>query len=317
MSVRSTESAVLVLLAGFSAGGVAQHEVEGTRFDMLRPPGQAYASLETRHQYRVFVDESGSRREPAVQVRAQIGNVFYSGGLDIFATVGAEKVPQTRQVSLLRPTIEANAFVLREEGVQVLGYALTKLPFVDEELLPSQMGTELTVGMVAGLQYHVPNDYARLRLRLGTDAWTRFYSRRQYAESRNAGEDPADRLFLVPEEPSPEPPVERVEDYAPHGNVLGITGIEATPRRLAELQVRLDGYYDLGWRPQYWREAGQVRYMYRTERSTYYRLRLRWQASARTTLLNDLLHFHEGFFARQMRGDTNRLRNIARIIYRF
>lgn len=281
-----------------------------------------YGSVELRHHINTFYEQEGylGRQEPSMHARLQLGLQLYNRSLDIYATLGAFKRPKTQQALQRRPEIAADLYLVRNTYFRLLQYNIFQLPFdqrsQDEntsiEVDGSQAGSVYIFGLDPQLRAPLLASASKLSVKLGVDAWTKLYSRKQYTTnySEPESDDIGKGSALTASDTKD---VEPIEDTQPHYDVLAYTGLNYDSEYFPNLSTELSVNYNSKFVPQYEVSKDGVETSYKAERYSFYKMRLRYKINERLALLNDFYHFHGGFFQSERDGEERRFRNIARL----
>ncbi len=290
------------------------------------PTGNAgYATVELRHHMNTYYSTDGfyERQEPSVHARFQVGAKLYSGLLDVYATLGAYKMPGTQQVLQRRPEIGIDLRPIRHENFELLQYTLIQLPYRETKPDPEtqeggEMGTVVLLGVAPLIRMPIAGAGARWEPKLGGDLWTRLFSRRQYTgdyrqDGQGYDEDEEGHLSLTDgtvQEP--------IEDTALHYRSLVTTGVTMSPLALPELATELTANHFSKFEPRYTLDDEQrVTQDYAAERYSYVRWRLQFQLSERWSMTNEFYAFYDDAFQGKRTGPVDRrYRNVARVTCR-
>ncbi|NRA46056.1 MAG: hypothetical protein HRU09_13980 [Oligoflexales bacterium] len=273
-----------------------------------------YSNVEIRHQLNAYIEKSpgqNSHEDPSVQVRAQLGSVLYQGVIDLYLNLSAEKLPKNLAVYQRRPEMYANVYILRSKFFKIRQYNVWRLPFTssrkmlekyesrwDEEL--DREGTVYIVGLNPSFNLEFASSMARWEAYLATDLSSRLYSRTQYAtfSDKRSGE------------------LGTIEDHVPRLGSVQALGGYLSPNALPKLKIGGSIHFRSYFLPYYFQtnDLG-VQNRYLADRASYYKLRLQFQLNDRLTLINDFMHFHQGFFASKRRGKEKRYKNIFRVSF--
>ncbi|MFK7823397.1 MAG: hypothetical protein AB8G05_04540 [Oligoflexales bacterium] len=271
-----------------------------------------YSNVELRHQLNAYIEKSSarhSRQDPSVQFRAQLGSVLYQGIIDLYLNLSAEKLPKNLAVYQRRPELNANVYMLRSKHFKIRQYNIWRLPFSpndeeaeeyetkwDEEL--DREGTVYIVGLNPSAMFNFDSSFAHWDAHAAIDLNSRLYSRTQYTAyiDRRNGE------------------LRIIEDHVPRLGSIQSLGGSVSPKALNGLKIAGSIYYRSFFLPVYFKtnDLG-VQNRYTADRASYYRLRFQFQLNKRTTLINDFMHFHQGFFAAKRVGREKRYKNILRL----
>ena len=271
-----------------------------------------YSNIELRHQLNTYVENSlkkNNHQDPSVQFRAQIGSVLYQGIIDLYLNLSVEKLPKTLAIYQRRPELYANVYILRSKFLKIRQYNIWRLPFTpsdevfeeyetrwDEEL--DREGTVYIVGLNPITMFGFRNSFAQWEANFGLDLNSRLYSRTQYTSYRDERNGKS----------------HIIEDHVPRLGSIQSIGGSLTPNALSSIKIAASVYYRSFFLPRYFQtnELG-VQNRYSVDRASYYRLRFQFQLNNRMTLINDFMHFHQGFFASKRVGKEKRYKNIVRL----
>lgn len=288
------------------------------------PPGgiavAPYTNLELFHQSDYFYDSEDKilKREPSVQVKAQIGTTFQHGSLDLYGTIGAIKLPGTQKMVQRRPEVELDFYPLRLKDASIAIYNRVELPFSDadydkENAVVSRQGSIYTLGTTPHVQQIVDAGDVHLLFSLTADMWSSFFSRRQFVANGDLSREEDKQFFLTRTDEG-----EPVEAAAPpfqneYSAGLGIYPLIFRAMVLEAVVVSTHKHVPV----YYVAEDSSVSYKYRTERRSHYRIGLIYQVSKSLSLSNDFYHYHEGFFEERTAGtDDGRFRNTFKVTCR-
>jgi hypothetical protein len=307
---------LLVMVVCFFSG-TAQSQISSSQKKSIEAPVNYYGTFEVRHHLNTFFDDDGYRgkQEPSTHFRLQGGAQFYDKRLDIYGTLGVFKEPLTQQIKQKRPEVAVDLYPVRDRYYSLLVYNIVQVPFEEREQDPesdavsSEAGSIYTAGLAPTMKYPFMAFNSEWKLKMGIDGWTKMYSRRQYADSNEDDIHHQDGFSVTSTEED-----EPIEDFANHYELLSLVGIQLKPSYVPGLTTETTINYTRKFEPEYDRlENGNVNYHYAVEDRSYYRVRAKYKITDRVSFINDLYHFHGGFFESKRDGENRRFRNIARI----
>lgn len=279
-------------------------------------PLSPYANLELRHYTNTYYDSDDYllRQEPSAHVVAQLGLNLYNGYADLYATLGAVKLAQTQQVLQRRPQIELDIYPVNTDAYSLTQYTIVETPFSEssydsENAEISRQGSIITLGFAQSLQADVQGSIAHWGFRLGTDLWTELYSRKQ----PRSIEDSEREQFSLARNGAP---LGDEESEASPFNSEAMAGVTIKPHFLNKLEMGFSVHLNTKQEAKYYYDesSDELDFSYKKLTSSNYLLRLHYKLDDRVSFINDLYHFHDGFFAGRMKGsDRRRLRNVARM----
>ena len=149
-----------------------------------------YGNIETSHFSDSYFDDGGySLSQPAyAESKLRIGLTHYNGSLDLYGTVGVIKKPQTQMLVQRRPEIELDLSPIKNSYGGITFYGILELPFSEDRFDSKNANVEnqgsiLTLGLAPYLDIQHYVSGSRVDFKIGADASTRLYSRRQYIDS--------------------------------------------------------------------------------------------------------------------------------------
>ncbi len=278
-----------------------------------------YGSVELRHHLSAYYNETAQEsQEPSAHFRGQLGFSLYDGFVDTYATFGFIKTPKTQQITQRRPELALDVYPLRHENLVIRQYNLVKFP--GDSVIPEgredddalRDGSIYLVGLSSLFKAPFLTALGDIEGVFGVDGWTKFYGNKQYLEEDEDSQERY-RYGLTGEAQFEEP----IEDYANRYYGLQMTGVKFKPNFLARTEIGTNAYYETLFYPVYETSGENVRsYHYGVERTSFYRLRLKYSVSEKVSLINDFYQFFDDFFASKRTGDDRRIRNVARVIVR-
>jgi hypothetical protein len=310
-------------------GDLAAQSVSATKAKDSDPI-TIYKSAEIRHHINTYYQEKNYLRnqEPSLHARLQLGANFYENMLDLYGTIGVYKLPKTQQIRQRRTEIALDVHAVTAGDFSLLIYNIVQLPlqgnesdgeFEDstaaDEKESYQDGTIYTFGLMPTYKnLLVSSGFQKWKILAGGDAWTRFYSRKQFTGEYDLSSPKEDLALASQGETTQTTEAAEIEDFAQHYDTEVYLGSEFEWSTF--FKMKLTGNYHSHFRPTYLQHETGVDVNYAAERYSYYRLRLHYRVNERVALINDFYHFHGGLFEDKKRFDDRRFRNIARVTCR-
>ena len=302
-----------------TAGAVAEPMARTAPAEIQGPGsvGPPYVNLELFHQSDYFYDTDDRvlKRDPSVQAKAQIGATFQRGTLDVYGTVGVIKLPGTQKMVQRRPEVEIDFYGLRRSEGSVVIYNRVELPFSDADFdkdnaRPSRQGTIYTLGGTPHVQHVSDLGGVHLLVSLTLDAWSSFFSRRQFVSRDDMAREKDESFFLAQEEQG-----QPVEATAPpvHNEITAGVGIYPLIWRGLVLETSVVSSHD--HEPVYFLDQDdRISHKYNTQRTSHYRVSLTLQVNKSVSISNDFYHYHDGFFEERIKGtEDGRFRNTFKV----
>lgn len=318
------KSALVVLIFGFGANSYAElYQPTELRIDQpFSQKSDRYGLLEIRHRTSTFYDDKNylQRETPLVEAVGRVGFRLYRGRFDAFLEGGVLKGAGTQQFIQRRPVAGATYYPLQNNFGEVQIYSLVELPFVETreagQQLPGEQGSIATVGVAPTFNYETRLDMGPIGFRVGTDIWTKVYSRRQEISLETQTERGQLGLARVISS-------EGKEDGQMSLDTQYKVGGYWSPDYRGDFTAEMLLLYDNHHYPFYYAEVAEVKGQkdiknrYVTDRSSRLRLRLTWKVSRRVFLRNDFYKYYGGLYNRHPVNPQPRMSNLFYMGYDF
>lgn len=296
--------------------------VKGTKTTPALPDHSIYySSFEIRHHLNSYYKDQKnlSHKSPSVHLRSQFGSTLYEGHLDLYATIGLYKETETQTFKYRRPQFEVDLYPLKNKSFIIRQYNIFKIGLKnsdhvsnDEEFEDSINDTSYTVGVDARAYYTINEQGSTLQFKIGNNLWSKLYDRPRYIQDELDEDPERDDLALVGEidtELSQEDYVSRI------WNTHNVT-MSYRNSYMKKLSTDISAYYRHFFYPEYQSTENHLKYKYIVDRTSYLRLRVKFDLTEHLSFINDFYQFHDSLFQGLKVGSERRYRNITRLSYR-
>ena len=275
-----------------------------------------FGSINVTHYTDTYYDRDNFLlcQTPAIHIQGGLGANLYRGKLNIFASFGVIKLPQTLKLIEKRPEIMARYLPLSGEHGEILFYGALMLPFsegdIDQEnSVAEKQGTIFIPGIAPLFKSSIDQSFVKWTFFTGVEGYTKMYSRRQYINEKDEF-DSSDKYFLTAYENG-----EAKEDtILPFYSKVKM-GVEISPIWKDQVFLETSATIFQAQKPKYKYEGEQVQYSYSREINSYFKFRIKLIPMERFSLANDFYAYHGGLFEKRMYGDLPRYRNMLHLDY--
>lgn len=246
---------------------------------------------------------------PSMHLRGKVGLQFWKGRGEAFLSGGAIKLPDSIKFIQKRPYLEVDFYPLLGPYGQVAQYHVIHAPFSDATYQksygePEQQGAIYTIGLAPTLILPLRNSWFHVDWKIGTDIWTRLYSRSQKISSQQVS--PASFSLL-----------ERdgiLEDEDPTWQVLASAGLSVSPLFLKNMLISFQTYRKTTQYP-YYSYNGQWDTHYKVSALSYHRVQVNLGLASRLVLSGDLYYFYQGIAEDSKGSNPKGHRGIVKMTY--
>jgi|GEM_PF-1266080 len=276
-----------------------------------------YSSFEMVHLLDSYHDQEDFlvERSAATQARLVMGYASPGGKLEMFATLGAIKLPNSQQVIERRPELEVDAYIENNANLKLLTVGIAKAPFSDstydrQNNLDQHHGTIVQTGLRLLVEEQSISSLNWLGIFAGAEGFTNFYSRPQYVHTKPTHKD--ESLSLVEPADTSEP----VADSKQHYNSEASMGFTLKPSWFNGMHTDIAALWKRDFTPRYLAIDGQEE-GFEIEERTCYRLRLKWQLSTDVEFQNEFQQYFSGTFSKRVPSEERRYSNVAKVAFKF
>ena len=276
---------------------------------------QVYGNLRISHHSETLIQSKQEKSivHPMMQTRLRLGALLENKHLDIYASAGIVKKPQSQNIVVRRTQLATDAYLLRLGWFSLRQFNRLIFP-TKEAYLSAQSQTEtadpylqshdntlIVIGFAPAIYFVEHTKKSSLEVLFNSEVST--------------------FLFTQPQSITTEEDIElNEEDREQRVKIQPSIRLHYQPHIAPKAKLALSGTYRFLLYPKYQFDPGkenQVSRQQGIERRTLVTLGFSYDTSSKITVRNELTSFQYGFFQKRPLENNLSYRNVLRLIYKF